>query len=72
MFKEEMVEEFSKTERQKLLVSRTITNPKRDKKIYTIYILSVMFGSFTRKKQYLKSGLSKRDYLLRNDNYTDN
>ena len=71
-----MAEEFSKTERQKFLLSRTITNPKRDKKnIYniqhTIYMLYVMFCSFTRKKN-LTSGQSKRDYLPRNDNYTDN
>ena len=67
MFKEETAEEFSKTERQKFLVLRTITNPKRDKKYIYIYMLSVMFCSFTRKK-ILKSGQSKRDYLPRNDN----
>ena len=47
MFKEEMAEELSKTERQKFLLLRTITNPKRDKK--NIYHPNIGFAGTTEK-----------------------
>ena len=53
IFKEEMAEEFSKIERQKFLVSRTITNPKRDKKIHNIHIVFDVL-QFQEKKNILK------------------
>ena len=54
MFKEEMAEEFSKTERQKFLLLRTITNPKRDKKnIYNIHVVCDVL-QFHKKKKILQ------------------
>lgn len=53
MFKEEMAEEFSKTERQKFLVLRTITNPKRDKKYIYIHVVCDVL-QFHKKKNLKK------------------